>query len=222
MDELRLRNLQAVPVKEDVRALLGSLANADLLDSLIARGFGWHFDVGAFSTPIVGGGNGTVLDIQQPEFCISVPIGFTVIPVRLDVAVAVPVQTTDAHETEILIAADRISKWAGDGTVVAETPTNMRTDIATTCPATCFSAATVNITLPVLGVELAHELLTMNFGTNVGLENQRLHCLYEPKTPPFLVGPCAIYGYAGGSIASSVFANLDFIVIPSALLTSLV
>lgn len=191
------------------------------MQALIARGFGWHVDVGAFSTPIVGGGNGTTLDQDQPEFGISVPANFTIIPVRFDVSVLPGVQTTDAHETEICIAVDRVAAYAGDGTVVSETPINMRTNQVGGCPATCFSAGTGNITNPTLGMELAHVAKTMNFGDATGLEMMSLQCLYEPTNPPFLVGPCAIYGYWGGDVAASGFANLDFIVIPSALVTGL-
>jgi hypothetical protein len=200
---------------------LGSALTSDWRQALVARGFGWHFDVGAFSTPITGGGAGTVIDQDRPEFCISAPAGFSIIPLRLDVAVQVPVQTTDSHETEILIAADRAAKYAGDGTVTLETPTNLRSDLASGCPLTCFSAATANITNPTLGIELAHAVKLMNFGDATGLDMMELKLCYEPRISPIFVGPCAIYGYFGGSIASAGFANLDFLCVPSALLTVL-
>lgn len=223
MNFLRAKDYSASPVLQDLRTLPGGgLVVGDWLAALVLRGFGWHFDVGAFSTPIVGGGNGTVLDLDQPEFGVSVPTGYTLIPLRVDIAVAPGVQTTDAHETEILLAVDRAAKWAGDGTVVAETPTNLRTDLVGACPLTVFSAATVDITDPTLGIELAHALRTENFGDATGMELQELSLLYEPQRPPFLVGPCALYGYWGGDIAASGFANVDFLAIPSALLTSLV
>jgi hypothetical protein len=219
MDNLNLNNYAST--RESVRSMLGSALGADWRQALVARGFGWHFDVGAFSSPITGGGAGTIIDQDRPEFGISVPAGFACIPLRFDIAVQVPVQTTDAHETEILIAADRAAKWAGDGTVTTETPTGMRSDLSTGCPLQCFSAATANITNPTLGVELAHAVKLMNFGDATGLDMMELKLLYEPRISPIFIGPCAIYGYFGGSIASAGFANLDFIAIPSALVTVL-
>ncbi len=62
-----------------LRSMLDGLVNADWRQALIARGYGWHFDVGAFDTGITGGGAGTVIDLDQPEFGISVPSGYTLI-----------------------------------------------------------------------------------------------------------------------------------------------
>ncbi len=187
----------------------------DPLQDLIARGQGWHFDVGAFSTPIVGGGNGDVLDQDQPEFGISVPDGYALIPVRLHIQCQVPLLAADSNEQEILIALDKAAAYViGGGTVTAETPTNMRTDVTTACPATCFSAATANITNPTLGVELARSVILGDVqGTAANGMWSPLSLLYEPKRPPIIVGPAAIYGYWGGTVAMSGFANLDFIVI---------
>jgi hypothetical protein len=210
-------------VPADQRMLLDGLVNADWRQALIARGFGYHVDVGAFSTPIVGGGNGTVLDQDQPEFGISVASGYTLIPVRFDITVLPGLQTTDSHETEALIAVDRAAAWAGDGTVTTETAANMRSN-ATGNPSgvTIFSAATANITNPTLGYELARVVkLTDVQGTAATVNLNELKLNYEPKNPPFLVGPCAIYGYWGGDIAASGFANLDFIVVASSLITGL-
>ena len=43
----------------------GALATADWIQTLIARGKAGHITIGAFSTPITGGGAGTVLDLDQ-------------------------------------------------------------------------------------------------------------------------------------------------------------
>jgi len=223
MNELKAFDFSSTPAKADLKSLLGALLHADFLQALIARGFGWHVDVGAFSTPITGGGNGTVLDLDQPEFGISIPSGYTCIPIRLAVDCQVPLLAADSEESEILIAVDRAAKWAADGTVTTETPTNMRTDITAACPLTAFSAATADITDPVLGIELAHNVKLGDFqGTPANAMWTELLTRYEPQRPPFIVGPAAIYGYWGGTVAVTGFANLDFIAIPSALLTGLV
>lgn len=222
MNYMRAKNYAATPVMEELRTLLSGLQTSDMRQSLVARGFGWHFDVGAFSTGITGGGAGTILDLDQPEFGISIPSGYTCIPLRMQVVCHTPLLATDADEAEILIAVDRAAAWAGDGTVTAETPTNMRSDITSACPLRCFSAATADITDPVLGIELARRAVTgdMN-GTPANALWGQLDLVYEPMVPGFFVGPAAIYGYWGGTVATPGFAHLDFIAIPSSLITGL-
>lgn len=205
------------------RGLLGAVLSADWRQALIARGYGYHVDVGAFSTPIVGGGNGTILDQDQPEFIISVASGYCVVPLRFHVACQVPLLNADSDECEILIAVDRAAAYAGDGTVVAETAVNMRTN-ATGNPTgvTCHSAGTGNITNPTLGMELAHEVIVADLqGIATSIWWGSLKLLYEPANPPFLIGPCAVYGYWGGTVATSGFANLDFLSFASSLVTGL-
>jgi hypothetical protein len=213
----------ATPAEADVRSLLGSLLTADWRQALVARGYGWHVDVGAFSTPVTGGGNGTVLDLDQPEFAISVPSGYTLIPIRAHVAVLPGLQTTDSHETEILLAADVAAAFAlGSGAGTAETPVNMRSNVTAAFPGTAYSALTGDITAPTLGLELGHAAkFTDVQGTAATVNLMDLTLLYEPTNPPFLVGPACLYGYWGGSIAATGFANVDVLVIPSALVNAL-
>lgn len=185
---------------------------SDWRQSLIAHGHGWHVDVGAFSTPIVGGGNGTVLDLDQPEFVISVPDGQVFVPLRLLVVCHTPLIAADSNESEILIAADRAAAYPGDGTGTSETPTNMRSDLTDTCPLTVASAFTADLTDPTLGIELARAARTGDVqGTAANALWGELSLLYEPLFPPIFYGPCAIYGYWGGTAATSGFAHLDFL-----------
>lgn len=222
MFDLRAKDYQATPAKADLRSHLGAMVGASWIHSMIARGYGWHADVGAFSTPIQGGGAGTILDQDQPELIISAPTGYTIVPLRIHIACQVPISAADSDENEILLAVDRAAKYANDGSVTSETPTNMRTDIGTTCPLTVASAATGNITNPTLGIELGHAVKVVDYiGTPANGMMNDLVLLYEPANPPFLVGPCAIYGYFGGTVAVTGFINADFLAIPSALITSL-
>lgn len=212
----------ATPAEVNLKSVLGGLLAADWRMALVARGYGWHFDVGAFSTPIQGGGAGTVFDQDQPEFGISVPSGYTLIPLRIHVACQVPISAADSDETEILLAVDRAAAYAGDGTVTTETPINMRTSTASGCPATVFSAATGNITNPTLGYELAHAVKVVDYiGTPANGLLSDLVLLYEPLNPPFIVGPACLYGYWGGTVATTGFANCDFLVIATSLISGL-
>lgn len=213
----------AAPAEVNLRSVLGGLLAADWRQALIARGYGWNVTVGSLSTGIVGGGNGTVLDLDQPEFGLSVPSGYTLIPLDFHIQVNPGVQTTDSHVTEALIAVDRTAAWVGDGTVTAETPLGLRSNVSSGCPATCFSAATGDITDPVLSFELArNEGLTDIQGTAANALITQFRLDYEPLNPPLIVGPGAVYGYWGGSIAATGYAQLNFLVVPSTLVASLV
>ena len=122
------------------------------IEELIANGYGRSMTVGAFSTGIVGGGNGTVLDIDQPEFIVSVPAGYVIRPIYVEIVVQPGVTTGDSDETEALLAVDSLGYMrvgpTPTGAAVThtdETPTNMRTDLAQWSVCRCASAFTANI-----------------------------------------------------------------------------
>jgi len=83
---------------------------------------------------------GTVLDLDQPEGVLSVPSGFTLIPIRFGVQAQVPLLAADADEAEILIAVDRGASWAQYGTRTAELVYNLRTDLGAGSPVIAASA----------------------------------------------------------------------------------
>lgn len=220
---LKARDFSAAPVDRNLRTLFDGLLNADWRQALIARGFGWHTDVGAFSTPAAGGGAAAVIDQDRPNLLISVTAGYTIIPLRFHVACLTPLLATDADESEILIAADiaaAAAGYAGNGTI--ETPTNLRSNVASGCPAVVYSTASGNITNPTLGMELGHAIVVGDLnGTPANALWGELKLVYEPLHPPLLVGPCAVYVYHGGTVATTGFINADFLVVPSQLVTGL-
>ena len=194
----------------------GTAAGAGLValeaEALIARGMGRHVAVGAFSTGIVGGGAGTVLDLDQPELVIGVPAGYCIRPVRISAQVQEGLFAADNDETEILFALDSLGLWSGDGTFTMEEPSNLRTDLAKGSACRVGSAFTADMTTtpkfgaaadPVLDVELARAVKTSDlFSTGTGILIKQLDLLYEPLRAPFLVGPCSICCYFGGTIAT--------------------
>lgn len=219
---VKARNYLPGENEEEVRAFLGALATGDWIQALIARGYGYHMDIGAFSTPITGGGAGTIIDQDQPEGIVSVPAGHILVPLRVDVQCQPPLNVADSEEQEILLAADRAAAWANDGTVTRETAYNMRTNVAGSGPLNCASAATANITNPTLDIELAREVYAVDLqGTAANMLKTKLRLLYEPKHPPFIVGPAALYLYWGGTVAMAGFAQLDMLAFPANLITQL-
>lgn len=182
----------------------------------IMAGKGFQVTVGAFSTPITGGGAGTVLDQDQPELVLSVPSGYMLVPLRISVQCQVPLLATDADEAEILVAVDRAAASNASGsTGTAETVFNLRTDLTTGSMVTAVSANTSNITNPTLGIELARAVVTGDVqGTAATALWTPLDLVYEPSNPPFIVGPAALYLYWGGTVATTGFAQVTWVELP--------
>ena len=202
----------------DVRATRdGSLSTADWLQLKCMEGRVFQVDVGDFSTPIVGGGNGTILDADQPEYAMAVPTGTTIILNRVAVQCQTPQIATDADEAEILVIIDKDIAYAGTGTATAETPLSIRTDQKRTSVCTCKSAFTADITVaPTADIELARKVITGDVnGTAANALWGVLDLVYEPKVPPIIVGPATVCVYWGGTVATSGFAQIQWTEISS-------
>lgn len=171
--------------------------------------------VGTFSTPITGGGNGTVIDLDQPEAVISVPSGTAVRPIRFRIDCQAPLIAADNDEIEILVAVDRAAAQAA-GTKTAETPVNMRTDLSTTLlgvttAPTVTSAYTADMTDPTLTYELVHEVKVADVqGTAANALTTKLGVDYDTDAVPVVVGPAMIIVYWGGTVATTGFASLAY------------
>ena len=181
----------------------------------VRAGNAYHIDVGAFSTGVTGGGNGTIIDQDQPEAIVSCPSGYVIIPTRIHVACQTPLIAADADETEIVIAADVAAAAAGTTGIAgatAETAVNMHSRSSSSSACSCYSASEANWTNPTLGMELAHAVKTGDVqGTAGNALWGDLSLLYEPESPPILSGPCAIYVYWGGTVATPGFAQIEWI-----------
>lgn len=195
------------------------------IDQMIARGMGRQMTVGAFSTGIVGGGAGTVFDLDQPEFVVGVPAGYCIRPLLISAQVQVALVAADNEENEILFAVDSLGGISGPlsaETCTIEVASNMRTDMPKGSACVCASAFTADMVTtpmysaaadPVLDIELARVVETFDiFSTGVSANLKRLDLVYQPNFPPFLVGPCTILGYWGGTVATiGGFAQLAWI-----------
>lgn len=193
-------------------ALDGALVQLPWKQAYVNAGRGFHVTVGAFSTPITGGGAGTVIDLDQPEAVVSVPSGTAIMPIRIHVQGHVGLLATDADEYEILVAVDRTTSATTGGTATAETIFNMRTDngVASGCTAT--SAYTGDITTPpTLGIELARTVITGDIQTAVGTTWGQIELLYEPETVPVIHGPALLIVYWGGTVALPGFAQIEWL-----------
>lgn len=219
----RVRSFDGSTSEMDVRGILGAALNADWREAFIARGFGWHADEGAFSTPAAGGGAAAVIDQDRPNLLISCPTGYAMVPLRIHCVAQIPLLAADSDESEILIAADIAAAAAGIGAATtAVTPVNMRSNIASGCPLTVYKTLSANITNPTLGLEMAHAVVVGDVqGTPTTTMWTPLSCMYEPLNPPILIGPCCIYVYHGGTVATTGFTNADVLAFPSSIITGL-
>jgi len=177
----------------------------------VLQGRGFHVDIGAFSTPIVG--DTTIIDLDRPIGCISVPTGTTILPIRITAQCLMPLVAADNNEAEILLGVD-IAKAADDSetTHTDETALKMYVGHSVTSLCTCFSAQAANMTTaPVIGMELARAFTSAEIVSAAGTFWNRLEMSYEPEISPVLVGPCALYLYWGGTVQVSGFGQIEWL-----------
>jgi len=198
----------------------GSLVTKDWRMAMVDEGRAFVVNVGAFTTPVTGGGTaGVTMDPNAPEFILSIPNNISVYPKRILIAVQPGAMAAEADETEIVIGVDQDQARGTTGTATAETIYNLNTlhSRASSCTAT--SAYTANTTLPVLDIELAHAVqevdsFTHGGGSGTTLRVQRFELLYEPDAPPRINGPAMLCIYWGGTIAALGFATIEWYELP--------
>ena len=224
--ELRAKSFAAEPVNTDLRTALSGLVSIDWKQAFAARGFGWMTDVGQATTPIVGGGALDVFDAEQPELAIDIPTGQTFVPLRCALIVEVAVNGTDGELVEAEMGIDRTGILGISGTQgTVETPINMRSDIVGGCPLTVISGVTTDITsTPTISQVLAHHHMEKEVVTAAGELYGEFRLDYQPKHPPLIVGPAFFYAWFAGSVGfpAAGYISLDFLAIPSGLVTDLV
>ena len=191
---------------------------------LIAEGYGGHVSVGALTTPIVGGGNGTTMLIDQPQLALNIAANVVMLPVRLSVQLEVGLIAADAEVDEIAIVVD--TEKAIDGlnitTAINEQVFNMRSDHGNSLAGSvsAWSAITAGITAPVWTMELARKqnFRDVNGTPGFAVLHTELDLLYEPKRPPFLMGAAnlgaALIVAFGGTVAVSGFIQAEFVTFP--------
>ena len=193
----------------------GSLFAAPWIQGLILEGRCYMIQVGALTTPIVGGGDGTIIDLDQPEVNIGVPSGTAIMPFRVDVQCESSATEADNDIGEIIIGFDRLATNAG-GTFTDETAVNLRTDNPNSSLTDPNSAYTVNQTTEPTVIELARlQRQPIVDVSSVARDNTTLHLRYEPSVVPVLVGPAQLLVYWGGVAARTGFAQVFWAELPT-------
>lgn len=189
------------------------------IEELIEKGYGRGMTVGALSTGIVGGGNGDIVDLDQPEFVVGVPAGFWIKPFYVEIVVQGGLATTDSDETEALLAVDVLGTYSTEPTPTGaavtntpELPVNLRTSLGRGSACKCASAFVVDMVTrnligteadPVLDLELARVVETADLqGTAANMVYRNIKLVYAPAHAPLIVGPASLIGYWGGTRAT--------------------
>lgn len=198
----------------------GSLVNVDWKQAAVMAGYGYMVNVGALSTGIVGGGNGTAVTIAEPELCLSIPNGTSIMPLRIGVHVQCGVIAA-AEEAEILIAVDQdkaiSATIVASSTYTTEVIYNMNTLVAPTSKCACYSAFTESHDVdPVLDLELARKVIEFAKETDTDgyayAVAMMLDLVYEPVAPPIINGPAMLLIYYGGDTATiGGFADVQWL-----------
>lgn len=189
----------------------GSVVTMSAQQQWVLEGRVWQVTVGTLSTPILAGGAGTVIDADQPELVIDVPGGTVAVICNVRADAQPGVTATDADEFEILLAVDRLAVSGATATNgVVETPVGFRTNLESGSRCTVVSAVTTNLGgAPTLSMELAHPVIIgVVDGTPTSTTYTSMLFLdYDPSIKPYIVGPATIVLYAGGTVATDLFAS---------------
>lgn len=215
VDQIPPSVLSEGDLEEVKMSKLGQLFTAGWKQRLLLAGKMWSVDVGVVAagadvTEVVGGGNGTVVDMNQPELMIGVPAGYFLMVTACRCSCH---SLSDAADDEVLIvlATDRTATVPTDGTKTAVTPLNML-DGGGAFPGTAYKEATADITNPthsdILDFE-AYQALGIAVSA-IGLKMD-----YEPDVPRILAGACSVYLCWGGTVAAHGAATLEVACVPS-------
>ena len=212
--------------KEFALTKVGQLFTADWRYKLAAAGLVYSAHIGTLSAGadvglIVGGGNGTTVDSDQPEMILGVDNGF-LIPISLRVMCDMDADA-DGEYGEIIFFADRTQAppTSATGTPGTVTPNNLL-DGAGAFSGRCFGGVTTDLTDPVMSEFIDGEYVNVaefvSNGTATNLTNgvgQRLKLVYEPLMPKLLAGPCSLVVCFGGTAAVNGMIAIEFAHVPA-------
>jgi len=193
------------------------LFTADWHQRLILAGYAYTLDLGTVAATAYTAltGNAAV-DLDQPEIVIAIDSGWLV-PMEIDIAVAVDDQDAYNDVTDMCFIADRAATVAAGITATIETANNLL-DGGAAFAGRCYSICTGACGSPTVSDVLAYRNWTV---TQVGTEtagsvpaNKHLYKKFE--MPTLLAGPCAIIGYVTGTNTPTFIGNVKFAHIPAA------
>ena len=171
---------------------------------------------------IVGGGNGTTVDTNQPELYIGVDAGYYLIPLELHVIGDMDADANDEYG-EILFFADRTQAPPTTATgTPGVVPPNNQLDGGAAFPGRCYGGVTTDLTNPVMSefidLQYVNTAEFVSNGTATNLTNgiiQNLRMDWYAKRPKILAGPCGLVVCFGGTAAVNGMINLEVACVPT-------
>lgn len=200
---------------------LGALYTADWRTQLVLAGKVWTTGIGTLSAGadvglIVGGGNGTTVDSDQPELILGVDAGYYLVPMEINVMCDMDADA-DGEYGEIVIFADTAAAppTSATGTPGTLTPVNC-IDGGAGFPGRAYGGVTTDLTDPTMGIWLTGRYFnTADNGTAASALGQDLNLYYKPEYPRFIAGPCSLVVCFGGTAAVNGMISATFAAVPS-------
>ncbi len=199
---------------------LGQLFTASWREKLRLAGKCWRITPGAFPansdiTQVTGGGNGTILDLEQPEIVVGVDGGYYLIPIEIDVSTQSDTDT-NLDYMRIVAIIDRTTAVPTSLTGTIETPANLL-DGGDAFPGRAYSAVTADIADPTMDELIAFRQRSTHLMDATGTYTTiaKAHLRYEPKVPSIAKGPCGLYIYWGGAVATTGLASVVVAAVPA-------
>jgi hypothetical protein len=197
----------------------GQLFTADWKTELVLAGLAYNVSVGDISAGaaealITGGGDGTVIDTDQPEMAIGTPAGFYHIPLGFTAAGRVDFDA-DAETAEIVLFADLVKSIPQPviASSTLETPQNLL-DGGRASVSFAQSAVTTDITDVVLSMLLGISLWQASEITAAGAHDMGMRLDYAPSFPTLLKGPCSVVACWGGTAAVAGACSYNWAEVP--------
>ena len=192
-----------------------------LRDKLVLDGKSWSIPVGAVTAgadlnPITGGGNGTVIDANQPEVYVGVDAGFYLIPLSVRVSGHVDMDA-NAEDGDIVAFLDRATAPDTSATATVTAPLNLLDDSdgGASFPGRCYTAVTGDVTNHVVSQLLdAVHIQGSDNGTAANLVSNELKMDYQPTSLTLAAGPCSLLVAWGGVAAVPGMAAVEVAVVP--------
>ena len=198
----------------------GQLFVADWKAELVLAGLAYGVTVGgvtggAAEALITGGGNGTVIDTDEPELQVGTPTGYYHIPLGFMFSGRADLDA-DTETAQVLLFADTASQ--GDRPIAAsstvKTPMNLLGG-GDSAVSWATSAVTTAITDPTCSHILAFKTFLLEAAA-AGSIAADLSLQWEPALPIILKGPCAVYAAWGGTAAVAAACSYYFAEVPAA------
>ncbi len=195
---------------------IGQLFTVDWKERLILAGRCYRLSIGTIAA---GGsftkvGNGTTVDLDVPQGIIAVDTGY-LIPISLQLALHSDADAED-DEVSVLLTGDRNSALSAveiaAGTATPETPDNLL-DGAIPFEGRVASIATADVADPTHS-----DIFYFKHWEAIGADELVITEFFVDKEfviPTLLAGPCTMYLYFGGTVATTAMGSIVFAHIPS-------